>query len=193
VSVHKAVTIDAAYPPPACPPGIAGVLGYIGGPLVTHTWPTAAWLPFAHVRQFPLYVGDLGRDPAPQASQAVDRMFALGWSPWLGGAARRALIIDLETGADPAWYERFAAVVLRGGYVPVVYGSASTVLGNAASDVLVAEWDNMPDIPPGQTIRGIQYKSDVPLENTKVDYSVIDDWLLARGGIGPRRQSAVFR
>lgn len=188
MSIHNVVTLDAAYPPPAIPRGIAGALGYIGGPLALHAWPPAAWLPFAHVRQFPVYVGDPGRDPAVQAGQAVERMFVLGWSPFLSEPARRALIVDLETGADPAWYKRFADIVTRGGYVPVVYGSASTVLGNAASDVLVADFDNVPDIPAGQTIHGHQYKADIPLMGTRVDYSVIDGWLLARGGIGPRRQ-----
>lgn len=186
MSVHKC--IDAAYPPPACPAGTAAVLGYIGGHRATHVWAPPQWLPFAGIRQFPAYVADLGADPAVQAGQAVDAMFQLGWSPFLTEAARRLLVCDLETGSDPAWYQRWADIVIRGGYVPVAYGSASTVLGNAASDVLVADWDNIPDIPSGQTIHGGQYKANVPLGNTQVDYSVVDDWMMARGGIGPRRQ-----
>jgi hypothetical protein len=184
--VHK--TLDAAFPPASCPPGIAGVLGYTGGPRATNVWNPRQWLPYQHVRQFPIFVADLRADPARQGSQAVEQAFTLGWTPYLEGAARRAVIIDVETGADPAWYKVIADAVYNGGYVPVAYGSLSTVLGNAARDLLVADWNDVPVIPAGQTIHGVQYKAEVPLGNTTVDYAVIDDWLLNRGGIGPRKQ-----
>ena len=70
--------------------------------------------------------------------------------------------------------------------MPVAYGSLSTVLGNAASEVLAADWDGIPAIPPGQILHGLQYAANQKIGAATVDYDVVDGWFLGRGGVGPR-------
>lgn len=180
------LVIDAAYPPPHVPPEFSGVLGYIGGAKATHVWTLAEWLPFRGMRQFPAYVPDMGADPVGQGIDAVMLAEDRGWAPHLPGAAERVIVFDTETGVDRSWWARLAAVVLGGGFIPVDYGSLGVVLGNAAADVLAAEWDGVASIPAGQTIHGVQYAANVPLGGTKVDHDLFDSWLFNRGGVGPR-------
>jgi len=178
---------DAAVPPDARPAGTQGVLGYVGG-RATHVWRPAEWLPFRVVRQFPAWVADLSADPRHQADAAVAAVKALGWAAYEPEPERRAIIYDMETAADPAFYAVLASVTDLAGFVAVAYGSLSTVLQCAAADVLAAEWDDKAKIPAGQTIHGKQYKANVPLGGTEVDYSIIDAWLYQRGGQGARHQ-----
>lgn len=177
---------DAAVPPPSAPAGCHGVMGYIGGN-ATHVWTPAEWQPFAHLAQFPIWVCSLtGDHPSIQGGEAVYRARQLGWAPWEKGEAERVIIADLEAAADPAWYVQFCTPVVNAGFVPVAYGSLSTVLGNAASDVFAAAWDDAAVLEPGQTIHGHQYAANVPFGPTVVDYSVVDEWLMLRAGVGPR-------
>jgi hypothetical protein len=178
--------MDAAWPPSAAPEGVSAVLGYVGGSRASHVWTPGQWRPFAHLRQFPVVVPDITRAPGPQALEAVQAVKLLGWSDEMSGAEQRAIIFDLEDQANAAWYVEAARLVLEHGFMPVVYGSMSTVLTNAASDVLVAEWDDKAVIPPGQTIHGKQDQANVDFMSTVVDYSVLDDWLYHRGGVGAR-------
>jgi hypothetical protein len=177
---------DAAYPPPVPPEGTAAVMGYIGGPRAYHTWTPQQWRPFAHLRQFPVYAADVSRSPAAQAAEAARLAIELGWDHRLTGAEQRAIVLDLETSTSAAWYAEAARILTEQGFVAVAYGSLSTVLGNAASDVLAAEWDDLAVIPPGQTIHGKQDQANVNYMSTVVDYSVFDDWLYLRGGVGLR-------
>lgn len=178
---------DAAVPPVAVPaPGMSGVMGYIGG-AADHVWTLPEWQRFAGLVQFPVWVADLAASPAGQGEAAVKAARGLGWAAFLAEPGRRVIVLDLEAGADPLWYERAAAAVTAGGFVPVCYGSLSTVLGNAASDVIAADWDDIPVIPAGQVLHGLQYDADVLAGGALVDFSVFDGWLFARGGVGPRR------
>ena len=176
---------DAAYPPPVAPPGCAGVLGYIGGSRAAHVWPGSAWLPFRGLKQFPCWVPALTDDAREAGLFACRAARALGWAPG-PKVGPRVIVCDLETDTSRAWYALWAAAVSGGGFVPVAYGSLSTVLGNAASDVWAAAWDGEQVIPPGQTIHGHQDQADVAFAGTRVDYSVVDVWLYERGGVGPR-------
>lgn len=176
---------DAAYPPPAAPPGCTGVLGYIGGSRAAHVWPARAWLPFRNLRQFPCWVPSMSDNPSEAGRFAVRAALELGWAPG-PKVGPRVIVIDLEALENRAWYEICAAAVSAGGFVPVVYGSLSTVLANAASDVWAASWDGEAVVPVGQTIHGHQDQANVPYAGTQVDYSVIDAWLYERGGVGPR-------
>jgi hypothetical protein len=177
---------DAAYPPATPPTGCQAVFGYIGGSRATHTWPAAAWAPFKGLRQIPYWVPAI-TDNATEAGQfAVRAARELGWAPRNEPGWQRVIICDLETITDRAWYNNFAAAVTGGGFIPVAYGSLSTVLGNAASDVWAAAWDGQAIIPPGQTIHGHQDQANVPYDGTQVDYSAVDEWLYDRGGVGPR-------
>jgi len=177
---------DAAYPPPAAPPGCAGVLGYIGGSRATHVWPAKAWLPFRGLRQFPCWVPSITDNPVEAGQFAVRAARELGWAPRNEPGWQRVIVFDLESSDIRAWFAQCAAAVAGGGFVPVAYGSLSTVLDNAASDVWAAAWDGHAVIPPGQTIHGHQDQADVAFGGTRVDYSVVDGWLFERGGVGPR-------
>jgi hypothetical protein len=184
MTMHK--VLDAAYPPATAPAGISGVMGYLGGIRALHAWTPAEWQPFAHVRQFGLYVPDTSADPYAQGSDAVNIALSLGWSDKMIGTQQRAIIIDLETSTDRTWYDAIANRIGSKGFMPVAYGSLSTVLLNAANDVLVAEFDDVPVIPSGQDIHGVQFLANQKLGSTTVDYSVFDDWLYYRGGVGAR-------
>lgn len=177
---------DAAYPPKTPPPGCSGVLGYIGGSRATHVWPGAApWLPFQHLRQFPCWVPAMTDNPAEAGQFAVRAARQLGWAPG-PKVGPRVIVCDLETIEDRAWYAAWAAEVTAGGFVPAAYGSLSTVLQNAASDVWAADWDGHAVIPAGQTLHGHQDQAGIAYGGTQVDYSVVDAWLYDRGGVGPR-------
>jgi hypothetical protein len=177
---------DAAVPPWARPAGTVATMGYIGG-RATHTWTPQQWRPFASTRQFPAWVADLSKHPAQQADAAVAAALALGWAAHEPAPGTRAIIYDLEDQADAAWYAVAASTTALHGFTAVVYGSLSTVLQNAASDVLAAKWDDSAVIPEGQTIHGKQYKDNVQYGSTVIDYSVIDQWLMQRGGVGIRK------
>jgi hypothetical protein len=182
--------MDAAVPPQFVPPGIDGVMGYIGGPRATRTWTLADWLKFSHVAQFPVYVPDITGSPGLQASDAVKLAAARGWAARMPEPATRVIVIDLEAEADRAWYAEMAAVITGAGFAPACYGSLSTVLENAAELVIAAAWSGgsaLPAIPEGQTIGGLQWEPNVPVQGTMVDYSVFTPALFARGGVGPRR------
>jgi hypothetical protein len=180
--------MDAAVPPPFVPPGIDGVMGYIGGARATRTWTLADWLKFSHVVQFPVYVPDITADPRAQAADAVARAKARGWAI-MPEPARRVIIIDMEAEADREWYAVVANEIMVGGFEPAAYGSLSTVLENAAELVIAAAWSGgsaLPAVPAGQTIGGLQWEPNVPVGGTMVDYSVFTPALFARGGVGPR-------
>ncbi len=184
MAMHQ--VIDAAYPPETLPPGVVGVLGYIGGRMADHTWTLEQWLPFASVRQFPVWVADTGAPSGSEGWNAVDAAHRLGWSAKMDAPDTRLIICDMEMSTDRVWYAGWAAAVTRGGFVPVAYGSLSTVLQVAAADVLAAEWDDLAAIPAGQTIHGKQDRANVPFAGTLIDYCVIDDWFYEKGGVGRR-------
>ena len=171
---------DAAFPPATAPPGCSAVLGYIGRNGYTpHVWTLPEWDRFAHLIQFPAYVPDPSENPKAAAVRATQAMRDLGWAPWQD--ARRVVVFDLETLILPAWYQQAAAEVAQQGYAACAYGSESTILANAAADVWLAAWNGNPVLEPGQTIHAHQYANAGPF-----DVSVVDDWLFARGGQGPR-------
>jgi hypothetical protein len=176
---------DAAYPPATPPPGCQAVFGYIGGSRALHTWPAAAWAPFKGLRQIPYWVPAVTDNPAEAGQFAVRAARELGWAPG-PKVGPRVIGCDLETIIAPAWYADWAHAVTMGGFQPFAYGSLSTVLQNAASDVVAAAWNGEAVIPPGQTIHGHQDQANIPYGGTQIDYSVIDDWLYERGGVGPR-------
>lgn len=176
---------DAATPPGQAPSGCQGVLGYIGGARAENVWTLAEWQRFARLAQFPAYVPDVTAEkPADAALKACTLAAALGWAPWQ--QAKRAIICDLETDIVRGWYAQFAAEVEQQGFTSVAYGSLSTVLENAASEVWVAAWDGSATLLPGQTVHAHQYAAGAPDGKVLVDFSVMDAWLFDRGGQGPR-------
>lgn len=172
---------DAAFPPKTVPPGCGAVLGYIGGRAAANVWSLEDWRPFGHLRQFPCWVADTSADPVISAQDAVKAARPLGWRPG------RALVADMETSNDRGWYTRFAGKVTALGFVPVAYGSLSSVLELAADVVWAADWTFDPVVPPGQTIAACQYADNQPWDGTHVDYSVLEASLFLLGGQGVRR------
>jgi hypothetical protein len=177
---------DAAYPPSTVPAGMSGVIGYVGGPRALHVWEPAEWLPFQHLRQFPAYVPDLNLDPVTQAHNAVSLVRALGWDP--AEPDGRLIIFDTEADVNAPWYRSAAGIVVSAGFFPVNYGSLSVVLGNAAADVLAADWDGIPAIPAGKTLHGVQYDANVSYGGTRIDLDIVDSWFYLRGGVNARTQ-----
>jgi len=177
---------DAAYPPATPPPGCSAVLGYIGGSRATNIWKPALWLPFQHLRQFPCWVPAMTDAPAEAGTFACRAARELGWAPNDTNVGPRVIVCDLETIEDPSWYRLWSGAVVGGGFTPVAYGSLSTIFANRAASVWVAAWDGKQDLPGGTTVHGHQYAADQPYGGTEVDYSVVDEWLYTRGGVGPR-------
>jgi hypothetical protein len=171
---------DAEFPPVTAPPHCTAVLGYIGGPRAARVWDLEEWDRFAHLRQFPAYVPDTTGYPIEQAVDAVALMRARGWR------RTRALIADLETSADPDWWDLFASQVRSLEQLPVAYGSASTVFRNSAANYWVAQWDDIPELDQAPYVEATQYAAGIPWDGTRIDLSVMTDDLLRHGGEGRR-------
>jgi hypothetical protein len=176
--------IDASRPPDAADGEFSVVMGYVGGN-TPHVWTAGEWQVFASYRQVPAYVPDLGSSPTAEAAYAVAAVKRLGWAAHEEDT--RIIVIDFETTINRAWYASMASGIVSAGFAPVIYGSLSTVFENAADDVLAADFDDVPSIPAGQTLHGLQYLSDQEYEGTEVDWSIVDQWFHDRGGVGPRK------
>lgn len=185
VTLHK--VFDAAFPPAAAPPGADGVLGYVGGQGRTpHVWTPEEWRRFSHLRQFPAWLPDFAADPVRDADAAADAVEALGWAK-MGEPDTRLILLDGEASRFPGWYKSWADRTTVRGFYPVDYGSLFYVGANFAKDVWAADWNDVAQLPPGQSIGGEQYRANVAWDGTSIDLSVITAELFNRGGIGPRR------
>jgi hypothetical protein len=171
---------DAEYPPDIAPAHCVAVMGYVSGAHAARIWTLEEWLRFSHLRQFPITVPDMNEAPVPQADEAVRAVMALRWRHG------RAIIGDVETSANPAWWAAFERRIRQHFFIPVIYGSLSTVLANRPEIAIVAAWDGIPDIAPEAMVEGEQYAADVPFGGTKIDLSVITDSLLMHGGVSSR-------
>lgn len=178
---------DAAVAPQTAPPGCQAVLGYLGpDPAATHAWSLDDWLRFSHLRQLPVWVADLNADPVTSARTAAAAAKALGFVPFY--KHRRAILADMETLVDKAWVNALANEIWELGYTTWLYGSLGFVLDDPArGGYLVADWDDIADIPPGHSIVGHQYLANVPYEGTSIDFDVIDSSAIRHLGVGPRR------
>ena len=173
---------DAAYPPAKAPAGMQAVLGYIGRQGYTpHVWTLAEWQRFGGLRYFPCWVPDYRRDAASEADAACDKALSLGWASHQNPA--RAIIADYEMEGENirGWHEAFADKTASRGFDAVAYGSASTVFHVGAEHLWVAAWDGRGSLPAGETVHAHQLSAFA-----KYDVSVVDDWLWARAGQGPR-------
>jgi hypothetical protein len=180
---------DAAFPPSSAPARAAGALGYVGAPGdATNVWSLSDWQPFAGLRQFPCWVPDFSVDADADAQAAAKAVLDRGWAPRQPDA--RVIVCDLEGYKAPVWYGTWARAVTDFGFTPVAYGQASTLFSNGAADNWVAVWDELAELEDGQTVHGHQYAASMPWLGTFVDLSVVDQWLLDRGGVGPRHGPA---
>ena len=175
---------DASVPPSQPYPGCQAVAGYIGGN-TPHVWTSAEWQPFAPLVQFPIWVGFAEADPAAHAAECIAAMHSLGWAAFR--PERRAVILDEETQVDAAWVDTFASAIWSAGFETFMYGSLATILHDPPKEgYLVADWTNIPAIPPYANVIGCQYAANLPWDGTQVDLSVITDGMMAHGGIGAR-------
>jgi hypothetical protein len=131
---------DAAYPP-AHPPKTDGVAFYIGGD-TPHVWTTAE-IAAQHTRyRLPVYVrsNTSGASATADVMQATSRLHAIG-------APKGTLVAwDLEVAIDPGYILAVYRQMTVAGYILIVYGSQSVVLGNKNPDGLYwgADWTNVP-------------------------------------------------
>ena len=177
---------DAAYPPVQPFPGCQAVAGYIGGN-TPHVWTLAEWQRFAGLVQFPIWTGYQRTNGAADGQAAAQLMHQLGWNP--GSPYRRAVILDMEDEPNGAYGDGFGSAVWAAGYQTFVYEDLARLLagGNPPKEgYLVADWTNVPSIPPYDNVVGCQYAGNVPWEGGAVDLSVITDQMLAHGGTGGR-------
>ena len=127
---------DAAYPL-SNPPATDGVAFYIGGN-ATHVW-TDAEIAGQHARyRLPVFVRDnpSAATPSADVTAAVARLKAIG-------APHGCLVAwDVETSADSSYIAAVYADLKDAGYKLIVYGSESSVFGNANPDGLYwgAQW-----------------------------------------------------
>lgn len=176
---------DAAFPPGLPYPGCQAAAGYIGGN-TPHVWSLAEWQRFAGLVQFPIWTGyGQGGDGATQGLECAAVMHQLGWKP--GAPNRRGVILDEETRVDPAWVDGFAGAIWDSGYQTFMYGSLATILSDPPKEgYLVADWNDIPALPPYPNVVGCQYQPNIPWNGTQVDLSVITDAMMLHGGIGAR-------
>src|ERR1700761_2283758 len=175
VGLHRC--FDAEVPPIRPLPGFDSVLGYIGGAeLAGKPWTREQWQPFAGLAQFPCYVPSLARYASAQANEACVLARDLGWRPG------RAIVFDLETAKAPGWWSACRERTRELGYVPVAYGSVSTLPYNRAALMWGADWNDVPElVEDGQSFEAMQ------IENTPAyDVSVVSHWLYLRAGTGAR-------
>jgi len=179
VSLYK--MIDAAFPPPDAA-GASAVAGYIGGN-TPHVWTRAEWQRFAHVRQFPIWVGSGRTNGSSDGKIAVSAVRALGWAAHR--PHRRAIICDVETNNMRAYLDDFAAEVWGAGFQTEVYESMSVVAANPGKEgIWVADWDGIMDLPRGTNAH--QYVPNVKYEGTEIDISVVSGEFMQHGGEGAR-------
>lgn len=171
---------DASTPPQLAPAGCAGVLGYIGRPGFTpHVWMPAEWQRFAHLTQFPAWLPDFTQHAGAEATAIVTALKAAGWEPEKNALRTLAVVIDYETSgaAEAEWHGNLADALGSVGYDAIAYGSLSSVVQIEAAHVWAADWNGEADLSgAGMTVHAHQY-----LDAGSVDYSVADDWLMARG------------
>lgn len=157
---------DAAFPP-ASPPDVDAVAGYIGGN-TPHVWTGAEWARQKARYRLPIFVRSHDGDPVADAN------FSLNWLRNHKVPKGSTLALDYETRVDATYLRAFDAVIVRGGYKTMVYGSRSFVLQNPkpSGGYWTATWNNIPHLDPGAA--ATQYGGDTTL-GKPYDLSVVAD------------------
>jgi len=135
---------DAAWPLPN-PPASDGFVFYLGGDAL-HAWTTAEVDGQKARYRLPTWVrsNPPGPGAAADVAAAVARLEALG-------APKGTLVAwDMEVAADAAYIRAVYDGLKAAGYLLIVYGSQSTVLGNDNPDGLYwgAQWSGVPHLEP---------------------------------------------
>lgn len=162
---------DAAFPAGGkLPAGSGAVAGYIGGEHALHTWSAKDWKAFAGIRKLPIWV------PSNTSGGEADGWACLEAMYKLGIPQGSAVAYDKETDVNPAQCKAFCAVVQWAGFHPWVYGSASTVFGNAVDNYWVADYVQHPYMYPGRNVRATQYEDNIKSSGTAFDLSEVKKW-----------------
>lgn len=175
---------DAAYPPASPVPGCAAAAGYIGAEGKTpHVWTVREWEVFSKLTLFPIWVPDLTVPPVKEAMDILHFMHLAGFPVDVNGVIQ-AVIIDYETTGAPAigFHGQLADQLGKYRTEAVAYGSLTSVVQIEAAHVWSAEWNDVPSLNQwSQTVHAHQYEANVPWANTRVDYSIVDGYLMQRG------------
>jgi len=140
---------DAAFPP-ASPPECDGVCLYIGGDAV-HVW-TAEEIGMQAARyRLPIFVRS---NPRGVFGVAADINAALHQLAAIGAPKGTLVAWDMETAADKAYIAGVYAGLTAHGYVLIVYGSQSTVMGDDNPDGLYwgADWTSHSHLARGDSM-----------------------------------------
>lgn len=115
---------DAAYPP-ASPPNVDAVAGYIGGD-TPHVWTAAEWARQPARYRLPIYV----RSNPTIALAGPDATDTIAWLRAHKAPKGTAVALDLETAVHAAYVKAFDKAVHAAGWVVLAYGSLSTIFRN---------------------------------------------------------------
>jgi hypothetical protein len=148
---------DSAYAADI-PPGWGGIVaGYLGGGNQLNAWSAADWQRFPGLKKLPVYVRTQPVNPVDDAFGVLRSLHYLdvpaGKGVWTA--------LDLETAVAPAYVTGYGEVLHWAGFKVLVYGSASTVLGNPPLDgYWVADYAGQgPFMYPGANVAATQYAS----------------------------------
>ena len=177
---------DASRPPASAPAGVQAVLGYLGGN-TPHVWTLEEWRRFGHLRQAGLWTVDFRQAGRPQGVAAAQAARALGW--YAHARHRRVIWFDAETIVQVDVMAAACEGAAELGYLPGIYGSQSTVVAYEVLDhpLLIANWNDMPTVPPLPDAVGHQYVSDLEFGGTLIDLDTFDGSMWDHFGAGPRR------
>lgn len=140
---------DAAYPPEAPPAGADGVCGYIGGDAL-NVWSSTDWEHQRARYRLPIFVRANPPGPGAEADVAA----ALKELRALGAPQGTLVAWDMEASVDAGYIRQVESLVNAGGYRLIVYGSQSSVHGNANPNGLYwgADWTGKPHIASGNVM-----------------------------------------
>jgi hypothetical protein len=140
---------DAAYPPEAPPAGADGVCGYIGGDAL-NVWSSTDWERQRARYRLPIFVRANPPGPGAEADVAA----ALKELRALGAPQGTLVAWDMEASVDASYIRQVESLVNAGGYRLIVYGSQSSVHGNANPNGLYwgADWTGKPHIASGNVM-----------------------------------------
>lgn len=134
---------DAAYPL-ASPPPSDGVVIYLPGGDAVHGWSTAEAGEQKARYRLPVFV----RSNPPGPGAAADVAAAVAALHAIGAPKGTLVAWDVEMAADAAYIRAVYGAMKAAGYLLIVYGSQSTVLGNDNPDGLYwgADWTGVPHL-----------------------------------------------
>ena len=140
---------DAAFPP-AAPPEADGVCVYIGGDAV-HVWTPAEIAAQTARYRLPVFVRS---NPRGVSGVAADVNAAVLQLAAIGAPKGTLVAWDMETAADKAYIAGVYAGLAAHGYMLIVYGSQSDVMGNDNPDGLYwgADWTGVAHLTRGDAI-----------------------------------------